>query len=75
MDDLAKAYRGWVEEVVQKAGCFREEKWRECVAVGRNGSFELKELQAAYRGILRHENAGLSPQNKYFWEDIRFIST
>jgi len=97
MDDLAKAYRGWVEESLHKTGCFRDEKWTESVAVGsegfvmaakeklgfkakgrevvgRDGSFELKEEQLPYRGILRHENVILSPQNQYFWEDMRFIS-
>ena len=34
MDDLAKAYRGWVEESVQGASCFRDGKWTESVAVG-----------------------------------------
>ena len=34
MEDLAKAYRGWVEEAVQKADCFRDESWTESVAVG-----------------------------------------
>jgi hypothetical protein len=34
--------------------------------VGRDGSFELKEPPAAYRGILRQENAFLRPQNQYF---------
>ena len=97
MEDLAKAYRGWVEEAVQKADCFRDERWTESVAVGseqfvaatkeklgfkakgrevvgRGGSFELKEAQMPYRGIFRPENAILSPQNQYFWEDISFIS-
>jgi len=98
MNDLAKAYRGWVEESVQGASCFRDGKWTESVAVGseefvaatkealgfkakgrevigRDGSFELKEPSAAYRGILGQENAVLSPQNQYAWEDIHFIST
>ena len=98
MEALAKAYRGWVEEAVQKADCFRDERWTESVAVGseqfvaatkeklgfkakgrevvgRGGSFELKEAQMPYRGIFRPENAILSPQNQYFWEDIWFIST
>ena len=84
MDDLAKAYRGWVEESLHKTGCFRDEKWTGSVAVGseafvmatkeklgfkakgrevvgRDGSFELKEEQLPYRGILRHENVILKP--------------
>jgi hypothetical protein len=34
MNDLAEAYRGWVEESVQGANCFRDGKWTESVAVG-----------------------------------------
>jgi len=82
-----------VRAAVQKADCFRDERWTESVAVGseqfvaatkeklgfkakgrevvgRGGSFELKEAQMPYRGIFRPENAILSPQNQYFWEDI-----
>jgi len=42
---------------------------------GKDCSFELKEPSAVYKGILGHENAALRPQNQYFWEDIRFITT
>jgi REP element-mobilizing transposase RayT len=42
--------------------------------VGCNGSFELKESQAGYRGILGQENAVLRPQNRYCWEDISSTS-
>jgi hypothetical protein len=60
---------------MKKAGSFRESKWTESVAVGSDGSFELKEAQTPYQVILRHENAILSPQNQYFWKGICFIST
>jgi hypothetical protein len=43
--------------------------------VGGNGRFELKESPTAYRGILEFENAVLSPQNQYLWEEIQSIST
>ena len=43
--------------------------------VGGNGRFELKESPTAYRGILELENAVLSPQNQYLWEDMQSIST
>jgi hypothetical protein len=43
--------------------------------VGGNGRFELKESPTAYRGILERENAVLSPQNQYLWEDMQSIST
>ena len=42
--------------------------------VDGNGSFELREPPAGYRGILGHENAVLRPQNQYSWEGIRSIS-
>ena len=34
---------------------------------GGDGSYELRESPAAYKGILGHENAVLRPQNEYFW--------
>jgi putative transposase len=34
MDELAKAYRGWVEESLREVSCFRDGKWTESVAVG-----------------------------------------
>jgi putative transposase len=43
--------------------------------VGQDRSYELKESPASYEGILGHENAVLSSQNEYFWEDIGRIST
>jgi putative transposase len=35
--------------------------------IGGDGSYELRESPAAYKGILGHENAVLRPQNNYFW--------
>jgi putative transposase len=34
MDDLAAAYRAWIEESLREASHFRDEKWTESVAVG-----------------------------------------
>jgi putative transposase len=34
MDDLAEAYRGWVEESLRNGDYFRDEKWTESIAVG-----------------------------------------
>ena len=34
---------------------------------GGDGSYELRESPAAYKGILGHENAVLRPQNEDFW--------
>jgi putative transposase len=90
MDDLAEAYRGWVEGSVQEASHFRDEKWTESIAVGSetfvtmtkeklgykvkgreviggNGSYQLREPPAAYKGILGYENGGLRLENIYFW--------
>ena len=38
-------------------------------AIGGNGSYQLREPPAAYRGILGHENEGLRLENTYFWGD------
>jgi hypothetical protein len=43
--------------------------------IGVSGSYELREPPAPYKGILRHENAVLRPQNEYFWENNSCIST
>jgi hypothetical protein len=98
MQDLAAAYRGWVEGSLSKGMHFRDARWTESVAVGSEGfvtatkeklgvkakgrevigakgSYELRERQAAYKGILRHENVVLRPQNEYFCEDSFSIST
>ena len=42
--------------------------------IGADGSYELRESPAAYRGILGHENEGLSLENTYFWDDNSIIS-
>ena len=34
MDDLAAAYRGWIEESLKEGSHFRDEKWTESIAVG-----------------------------------------
>ena len=34
MDELAVAYRGWIEESLKEAGHVRDEKWTESIAVG-----------------------------------------
>jgi putative transposase len=97
MNDLANAYRGWVEESLMEVGRFRDAKWTESVAVGSeafvaatkealgykakgrevigvNGSYELRESLAPYKGILGHENRVLRPENECFWEDSSGIS-
>jgi hypothetical protein len=90
MDDLAEAYRGWIEESLSRGDHYRDGKWTESVAVGSeafvtatkeklgvavkgreviggDGSYELRESPLAYKGILGHENDGLSLENTYFW--------
>ena len=37
--------------------------------IGRDGSFELREPPALYKGILDHGNEGLRLENPYYWED------
>ncbi len=88
MNDMAAAYRGWIDESLKEGSHFRDEKWTESIAVGSesfvtatkeklgfkakgreviggDGSYELRESPASYKGILGHENAVLSPQNGY----------
>jgi len=50
-------------------------KAKERKVIGVNGSYELTELLARYRGPLRDENEVLRPENGYFWEDTSYIST
>jgi len=92
MDELADAYRGWVEESLSAGDHFRDGKWTESVAVGSerfvvdtwdrlgmrakgrevvggDGSYELRECLAAYKGILGHESDGLRLENTFFWDD------
>jgi hypothetical protein len=92
MDDLADAYRAWVEESLGKGNNFRDGKWTESIAVGSeafvtatkeklgvkgkgraviggDGSYELRESPAAYKGILRPEKEGLRVENAYFWNE------
>jgi REP element-mobilizing transposase RayT len=37
--------------------------------IGADGSYELRESPAPYRGILGYENEGLRLENTYFWDD------
>jgi REP element-mobilizing transposase RayT len=39
--------------------------------IGRNGSYELREPPAPYKGILDQKNGGLSLNNRYFWDERR----
>ena len=36
---------------------------------GKNGIYELREQDVSYNGIFARENAGLSPENTYFWNE------
>ncbi len=97
MDDLADAYRAWVEESLGKGNNFRDGKWTESIAVGSeafvtatkeklglkgkgraviggDGSYELRESPAGYKGILGHENEGLRLDNTCFYSDNPLIS-
>jgi hypothetical protein len=38
MHDLVEAHRGWIEESLKEGSHFRDEKWRESVAVGSETS-------------------------------------
>ncbi len=38
--------------------------------IGGDGSYELRESPAPYKGIFGHENVNLRHQNAYLWEDL-----
>lgn len=42
--------------------------------IGGDGSYELRESPASYRGILGQESGGLRVENAYFWDDNPWIS-
>jgi hypothetical protein len=42
---------------------------------GGDGSYQLKESPAPYKGILGRENGALRFQNEYFWQDYVLKST
>jgi len=48
-------------------------KGRQVIEV--NGSYEVRELLAPYKGILGAEKPVLRPENDYFWGDTSCIST
>ena len=70
-ESVAVGSEGFVTATKEKLGT--KAKGRE--VIGGNGSYELRERQAAYKGILGHENDVLRFQNEYFWEDSFGIST
>ena len=37
--------------------------------IGGDGSYELREPPAAFKGIFAYENGVLRPQNEYFWRN------
>ncbi len=39
--------------------------------IGGDGSYELREPTASYKGILGHENSSLRLQNAYSWNEIQ----
>ena len=49
MEALAKAYRGWVEEAVQKADCFRDERWTQSVALAASSLLRLRKRNSDSR--------------------------
>jgi putative transposase len=62
MDDLSATYGGWIEEALGNKGEGR-------AVIGGDGSYELRDPPAAYKGIFGHQNGVLKPQNDYFWKN------
>ena len=70
-DSVAVGSEAFVMATKEKLGF--KAKGRE--VIGGDGSYELGESPASYKGILGHKNAVLRPQNEYPWDDIGCIST
>lgn len=64
-ESVAVGSEAFVTAMKQKLG--GRAKGRE--VIGGDGSFELREPPAAYRGILGCKNEGLRLENTYFWGD------
>jgi putative transposase len=70
-ESVAVGSEGFVKATKEKLGF--KVKGRE--VIGGNGSYELREPPAAYKGIFGGENVVPRLQNEYFWEDSGSIST
>jgi REP element-mobilizing transposase RayT len=75
MDDLAAAYRGWIEESIKEVGHFRDEKWTESVAVGSEAFVKSTKERLGFKARARELIGGegsyelretAAPYNGYF---------
>jgi putative transposase len=64
-DSVAVGSEAFVTATKEKLGF--KAKGRE--VIGGNGSYELREPRAAYKGVFGHKNGDLRPENTYFWDD------
>jgi len=64
-ESIAVGSRQFVKATKEKLGF--KAKRRE--VIGGDGSYQLKESPAPYKGNLAPENEALRLQNEYFWED------
>jgi REP element-mobilizing transposase RayT len=69
-ESVAVGSKSFVMATKEKLGF--KAKGRE--VIGGDGSYELKDPSAPYKGLLGHENDILRPQNEYSWEDSDCIS-
>jgi len=53
MEELAEAYRGWVEESVSRKEYFKDSKWTESVAVGGEAFVRATKEKLGIKGIGR----------------------
>jgi hypothetical protein len=64
-ESIAVGSEAFVTATKEKLGV----RGRGRVVIGGNGSYELQESLATYKGILGYENEGLRLQNAYFWSE------
>ena len=65
-ETVAVGSKAFVTVMKEKLGV--KGKGRE--VIGGDGSYELRESSATYKGILGHESACLRLENTHFWDDI-----
>jgi len=63
-ESIAFGSEGFVREVKEELGA--KAMWREIAGAG--GSYELRELPAAYGPVFAHKKEGLRHENAFFWD-------
>jgi hypothetical protein len=58
MDELAIAYRGWIEESLKESGHCRDEKWTESIAVGSEAFVMTTKERLGFKARAREVTGG-----------------